>query len=265
MPKLKTRIMNKPNQTNIAKEVVIKIKKLYKSFGGAEVLKGIDLEVYKGENFVVLGRSGSGKSVLIKIISGLLSPDSGDVRVLDLQVDKLSDRELQALRLKMGFIFQSSALYDSMTIRENLEFSIIRNFKQKSRKEIDFLVDEVLDAVSLKEKINEMPADLSGGQVKRIGIARTLILRPEIMLYDEPTAGLDPITSTEINKLINEVQSKYNTTSIIITHDLTCAKETGHRIAMLQDGKFSRLGSFEEVFDTDDDSIKSFFDYNFIR
>jgi phospholipid/cholesterol/gamma-HCH transport system ATP-binding protein len=228
-------------------------------------LKGIDLDVYKGENFVVLGRSGSGKSVFIKIIAGLLKPDQGIVNVLGLQVDKLTQKELQKLRLKMGFIFQSSALYDSMTIRENLEFSMIRNFKHLSSKEISVAVEEVLDAVGLKEKINEMPSDLSGGQIKRIGIARTLILRPEIMLYDEPTAGLDPITCTEINQLINKVQCRYNTSSIIITHDLTCAKETGHRIAMLQDGNFMRLGNFEEVFDTDDIRVKSFFDYNFIQ
>jgi len=246
-------------------EVVISIRDLYKSFGESRVLKGIDLDVKKGENFVVMGRSGSGKSVLIKIIAGLLKPDSGLVNVLGLQVDKLNIKELQALRLRLGFIFQSSALYDSMTIRENLEFSLVRNFKQKSLKEIDKLVQSVLDAVGLIDKIDQMPSDLSGGQIKRIGIARTLILRPEIMLYDEPTAGLDPITSTEINELINQVQCKYNTTSIIITHDLTCAKSTGHRIAMLQDGNFIREGSFEEIFDTDDPRVKSFYDYNFIK
>jgi phospholipid/cholesterol/gamma-HCH transport system ATP-binding protein len=257
--------MNNKNQQGIKEDIVISIRDLHKSFGESRVLKGIDLDVFKGENFVVLGRSGSGKSVLIKIIAGLLTPDQGVVNVLGLQVDKLNQKELRSLRLKMGFIFQSSALYDSMTIRENLEFSMIRNFQRLSGKEINIAVEEVLDAVGLKEKINQMPSDLSGGQIKRIGIARTLILRPEIMLYDEPTAGLDPITCTEINQLINEVQSRYNTSSIIITHDLTCAKETGHRIAMLQDGNFSRLGSFDEVFGTDDIRVKSFFDYNFIR
>jgi phospholipid/cholesterol/gamma-HCH transport system ATP-binding protein len=252
-------------QPSEKKEVVISVRGLYKFFGDTQVLKGIDLEVYKGENFVVLGRSGSGKSVLIKTIAGLLKPDEGMVNVLGLEVEKLSDKDLQALRLRMGFIFQSSALYDSMTIRENLEFSMVRNYKQLTAKQVLKSVEEVLDAVGLKEKINEMPADLSGGQIKRIGIARTLILRPEIMLYDEPTAGLDPITCTEINQLINEVQSRYNTSSIIITHDLTCAKTTGNRIAMLQDGNFLRLGSFAEVFDTDDIRVTSFFDYNFIR
>jgi phospholipid/cholesterol/gamma-HCH transport system ATP-binding protein len=245
--------------------VVISIRGLHKSFGGTKVLKGINLDLYRGENFVVLGRSGSGKSVLIKVIAGLLKPDSGIVNVLGLQVDLLSQKDLQALRLKLGFIFQSSALYDSMSIRENLEFSMIRNFRHLSTKEINIAVDEVLEAVGLREKINQMPSDLSGGQIKRIGIARTLILRPDIMLYDEPTAGLDPITCTEINELINEVQRIYNTSSIIITHDLTCAKATGHRIAMLQDGNFSRVGTFAEVFNTDDISAKSFFDYNFIN
>lgn len=257
--------MKNENHPAIEKEIVISIRGLYKSFGETQVLKGINLDVFKGENFVVLGRSGSGKSVLIKIIAGLLKSDKGIVNVLGLQVDKLDQKELQALRLRMGFIFQSSALYDSMTIRENLEFSMIRNFKNLSSKEINIAAEEVLDAVGLKEKINQMPSDLSGGQIKRIGIARTLILRPEVMLYDEPTAGLDPITCTEINELINEVQSRYNTSSIIITHDLSCAKATGHRIGLLQDGNFLRLGNFEEVFDTDDIRVKSFFDYNFIQ
>jgi phospholipid/cholesterol/gamma-HCH transport system ATP-binding protein len=256
--------MAKENHSGPNQEVVISIRGLYKSFGDSEVLKGIDLDVKKGENFVVMGRSGSGKSVLIKIIAGLLSPDEGVVNVLGLQVDKLSIKELQSLRLKLGFIFQSSALYDSMTIRENLEFSLVRNFTRLSVKEVEKSVQTVLEAVGLSDKIDQMPSDLSGGQIKRIGIARTLILRPEIMLYDEPTAGLDPITSTEINELINQVQCKYNTTSIIITHDLTCAKTTGHRIAMLQDGNFIRQGSFTEIFDTEDPLVKRFYDYNFI-
>jgi phospholipid/cholesterol/gamma-HCH transport system ATP-binding protein len=257
--------MTSENKKDEKREIVISIRNLYKSFSGVPVLQGIDLDVYRGENFVVLGRSGSGKSVLIKIIAGLLQPDQGTVNVLGQQVDKLNTADLQKLRLKMGFIFQSSALYDSMSIRENLEFSMVRNFRHLTGKEITLAVEGVLDAVGLRDKINEMPSELSGGQVKRIGIARTLILKPDIMLYDEPTAGLDPITCTEINQLINEVQYRYNTSSIIITHDLTCAKETGHRIAMLQEGNFFRLGNFEDIFDTDDIRVKSFFDYNFIR
>jgi phospholipid/cholesterol/gamma-HCH transport system ATP-binding protein len=213
----------------------------------------------------VLGRSGSGKSVLIKILVGLLLPDKGIIKVLGKQVDKLSGKELDALRLRIGFSFQSSALYDSMDVRQNLEFPLTMNRKNLNKQDINAAVEEVLDAVGLKDKINQMPSDLSGGQRKRIGIARTLILKPEVMLYDEPTSGLDAITSEEINNLINEVQKKYNTTSIIITHDLTCAKETGDRVAMLLDGKFVRVGEFKEVFESDNEEIKKFFNYNFTQ
>ncbi len=246
-------------------ERVIVIKDLYKSFGELEVLKGVDLNVFKGENVAVLGKSGTGKSVLIKIIVGLLTPDKGEVNVLGKQVDKLSPVELDALRLHIGFSFQNSALYDSMNVYQNLAFPLTMNVKNLSKKEVDDAVEEVLDAVGLKDKVKQMPSDLSGGQRKRIGIARTLILKPKIMLYDEPTSGLDPITSSEINELINEVQEQYNTTSIIITHDLTCAKTTGNRVAMLLGGKFSRVGKFDEVFNTDDEQVKSFFNYNFIQ
>jgi phospholipid/cholesterol/gamma-HCH transport system ATP-binding protein len=247
------------------KEVVISITKLYKSFDENHVLRGIDLELCKGENLVVLGRSGTGKSVLIKIIVGLLKPDSGTVKVFDKEVDKLDKKELMELRLKIGFLFQHSALYDSMTIRENLEFPLVRNKRHISRKEIDESVKDVLEAVDLSDTINQLPSELSGGQQKRIGLARTLIMKPEIIFYDEPTAGLDPLTSGEINDLINEVQEKYKTSSIIITHDLTCAKDTGDRIFMMENGKFIRHGDFEEVFDTNDETIRGFFDYNFIQ
>ncbi len=244
---------------------VIALKDLYKSFGELDVLKGVTLNIYKGENVAVLGKSGSGKSVLIKILVGLLKPDSGEVVVLGQRVDQLKEKDLNALRLRIGFSFQNSALYDSMNIRQNLEFPLIMNKKNLSKKEVAMAVEEVLEAVGLKDKMSQMPADLSGGQRKRIGIARTLILKPEIMLYDEPTAGLDPITCSEINNLINDVQERYNTSSIIITHDLTCAKETGDRVAMLLDGKFSGIGTFEEVFDTQDEQVKSFYNYNFIQ
>jgi phospholipid/cholesterol/gamma-HCH transport system ATP-binding protein len=244
---------------------VIAIKDLYKSFGDLDVLKGVNLCVFKGENVAVLGKSGSGKSVLIKIIVGLLKPDRGEVVVLGQRVDELKEKDLNALRLRIGFSFQHSALYDSMSIRQNLEFPLKMNRKNLSKKEIARAADEVLEAVGLMDKMNEMPADLSGGQRKRIGIARTLILKPEIMLYDEPTAGLDPITCSEINNLINEVQQRYNTSSIIITHDLTCAKETGNRVAMLLDGKFAGIGKFDDVFGSDDEQIKRFYNYNFIQ
>jgi phospholipid/cholesterol/gamma-HCH transport system ATP-binding protein len=244
---------------------VITIRGLEKSFDDFEVLRGIDLDLYQGENLVVLGRSGTGKSVLIKIISGLLKSDKGEVRVLGEDIDGIDNKQLQELRTRIGFSFQNSALYDSMTVRKNLEFPLVRNRKGIDRKEIDRSVETVLDAVGLSQTINQMPAELSGGQRKRIGIARTLILNPEIMLYDEPTAGLDPITCIEINDLINEVQQRFHTSSIIITHDLTCAKSTGDRIAMLLDGQFQRVGSFDEVFNTDDTRVKPFFEYNFIQ
>jgi phospholipid/cholesterol/gamma-HCH transport system ATP-binding protein len=245
---------------------VIKIRGLEKAFENYAVLRGIDLDLYQGENLVVLGRSGSGKSVLIKLISGLLMPDKGTVEVLGKEVTKISEKQLQELRIRIGFSFQNSALYDSMTVRKNLEFPLVRNRKNITRAEIDKEVESVLDAVGLLQTINQMPAELSGGQRKRIGIARTLILNPEIMLYDEPTAGLDPITCIEINELINEVQQRYKTSSIIITHDLTCAKSTGDRVAMLIDGKFEKVGTFDEVFlNTNDKRIKPFFDYNFIE
>lgn len=241
----------------------ISIVGLKKSFGDLHVLRDIDLELYKGENLVVLGRSGTGKSVLIKIVSGLLKQDSGTVNVLGQEVDKLNTNELQQLRLKIGFSFQNSALYDSMTVKENLEFPLVRNTPNMTRKEINIAIEDVLEGVGLLQALNQMPSELSGGQRKRIGIARTLIMRPEIMLYDEPTAGLDPITCIDINNLINEVQEKYNTSSIIITHDLTCAKSTGDRVMMLLDGRFVRTGTFEEVFSTDDERIKTFYNYNF--
>jgi phospholipid/cholesterol/gamma-HCH transport system ATP-binding protein len=247
------------------KNVVIRIRGLEKAFEDYAVLRGIDLDLYQGENLVVLGRSGSGKSVLIKLISGLLKPDRGSIEVLGQDLSKITEKELQHLRTRIGFSFQSSALYDSMTVRENLEFPLVRNKRNLTRQEINEAVETVLDAVDLSQTINQMPAELSGGQRKRIGIARTLILNPEIMLYDEPTAGLDPITCIEINALIDEVQHRYNTSSIIITHDLTCAKTTGDRISMLMDGKFQRTGSFDEVFKTGDKRIKPFFDYNFIE
>jgi phospholipid/cholesterol/gamma-HCH transport system ATP-binding protein len=251
-------------------ERVISIRGLYKSFGDFDVLKDINLDVFKGENMVVLGRSGAGKSVLIKILVGLISPDSGEVKVLGKEVDKLLKKELNELRLRIGFSFQNSALYDSMNVHQNLAFPLRMNRKDLDQKKIDMAVEEVLDAVGLKDKMDQMPSDLSGGQRKRIGIARTLILKPEIMLYDEPTSGLDPVTSEEINKLINQVQEQYNTSSIIITHDLTCAKQTGDKIAMLLDGKFEKVGKFEDVFDPEffeknNKQIKSFFNYNFIQ
>jgi len=258
MEKLKQHIINK-------EESVISITGLYKAFDDLEVLKGINFNLFKGENIAVLGKSGTGKSVLIKIIIGLLKPDQGKVIVLGQEVAELMGKELDALRLRIGFSFQNSALYDGMNVYQNLAFPLTMNFTDLSKKEVLESVEEVLEAVGLKDKLKQMPSDLSGGQRKRIGIARTLILKPEIMLYDEPTSGLDPITSAEIIDLINEVQEKYNTSSVIITHDLTCAKNTGNRIAMMFEGKFLKVGTFNEVFDTEDEQLKGFFNYNFIQ
>lgn len=252
-----------PNHPVDMAQKVIEIRDLHKSFGDLHVLRGVDLDVHKGENVVVMGLSGTGKSVLIKMMVGLLKPDRGTVNVLGKEVPQLKGKDLDALRLKVGFSFQSSALYDSMNVRQNLEFPLIMNRKEMKKQEIDEMVVRVLEAVGLLDKMKQMPSDLSGGQRKRIGIARTLILQPEIMLYDEPTAGLDPITSTEINELIEQVQNKFNTTSIIITHDLTCAKMTADRIAMLLDGQFKKVGSFQEVFSVQDERIQSFYHYNF--
>ena len=248
-----------------AKDAVISIKNLKKAFDKNIVLNGIDIEIYKGENIAVLGRSGSGKSVLIKIVSGLLKPDSGIVKVLGEQVDSLNEKALQKLRLKIGFSFQSSALYDSMSVKENLAFPLIRNKRNLNVREVNAEIESVLQDVGLPKTINQMPSELSGGQRKRIGIARTLIMKPEIMLYDEPTSGLDPMTSIEINMLINKVQLQYNTTSIIITHDLTCAKTTANKMTMIVDGKFLTPGPFEKVFNETNANTKAFYDYNFIN
>lgn len=245
-------------------DVVIQVDNVSKSFGDLHVLRNVDLQLYNQENLVVLGRSGTGKSVLIKLISGLLKPDSGTINVLGQYVNELDERDLRVLRQQIGFSFQNSALYDSMTVRQNLEFPLVRNKRNLTRGQIDHEVEDVLEGVGLLQAINQMPSELSGGQRKRIGIARTLILRPDIMLYDEPTAGLDPITCLEINSLINEVKERYKTSSIIITHDLSCAKQVGDRMVMLLEGRFERQGTFDEIFDTDDERVRPFYDYNFI-
>lgn len=246
-------------------EAAITVRDLKKSFDDMQVLTGINLVVGKGKNVAVLGRSGSGKSVLIKIIAGLLKPDAGNVQVLGKDVGQLSNQALQQVRMKIGFSFQSSALYDSMTVWENLQFPLIRNKKNITGKEIKTSIENVLESVGLPGIGKKMPAELSGGQRKRVGIARTLILNPEIMLYDEPTSGLDPVTCVEINHLINKVRQQYNTASIIITHDLTCAKNTADDVAIIADGKFIAQGDFDHVFSSADERIRGFYDYNFMH
>jgi phospholipid/cholesterol/gamma-HCH transport system ATP-binding protein len=240
-------------------EQVIEINNLRKGFGPQEVLKNVSLQLFKGENLAVLGKSGSGKSVLIKCIVRLFIPDSGTINVLGENVSTLNNEHLGELRKKIGFLFQSGALYDSMTVRQNLEFPLKRIKKNLTQTEIDRKVKEVLENVGLLDALDKMPSQLSGGMRKRISLARTIVIDPLIMLYDEPTTGLDPVTSDEISTLINDVQKKYKTSSIIITHDIECARVTANRIIMLQDGKVYSEGSLEQFEKSNDDLIKSFF------
>jgi phospholipid/cholesterol/gamma-HCH transport system ATP-binding protein len=251
--------ISEETQKNESSNCVLEIKHLKKSFGDKEVLSEINLKLTKGENLVILGKSGSGKSVLIKCIVRLIEIDSGEIHVLENDISTLKNRNLNELRKKIGFLFQSGALYDSMTVRENLLFPLRSNLKLKN-KDKEALVEEALNNVGLIETMNVMPSELSGGMRKRIGLARTLILKPEIMLYDEPTTGLDTITSMEISKLIMEIQKKYNTTSIIITHDLACAKITADRIIILIDGLCAAEGTYQELEQSKDPKIKSFFE-----
>jgi len=240
-------------------ETVIEISHLKKSFNGNEVLKDISMVVKKSENVVVLGMSGIGKSVLIKCIVRLINPDEGSLKVFGKEVTQMNLNELNELRTKVGFIFQGNALYDSMTVRENLEFPLRRNKNITDPHDIEELIVDALENVGLLDTIDKMPSELSGGMKKRIGLARTLILKPEIILYDEPTTGLDPLTSREISNLIVEIQTKYKASSIIITHDLNCAKITSNRMMILQDGIFIAEGTFDELKNSDDKWISSYF------
>lgn len=238
--------------------IVAEVEHLKKSFGSSQVLKDISLKIRKGENLVVFGRSGSGKSVLIKCLVGLIEPDEGKVCLLGSDVYGLDDTQLNILRKKVGFLFQGAALYDSMTVRENLEFPL-RYSKTVTKKDIDTLVTEALQNVGLEEAIDKMPSELSGGMRKRVGLARALILKPELILYDEPTTGLDPITSREISQLILDIQKKYDTSSIIITHDVECAHITANHMMVIKDGETSAEGSFEELSNSPDKWVRSFF------
>jgi len=240
---------------------VVRVRNLYKSFGDRKVLSGVNLDLKERENLVILGKSGTGKSVLIKCMAGLLKPDSGEINVLGYDVPSLSLKELNTLRLQIGFSFQGSALYDSMSVRENLEFPLKRNLGIYERSKLNKLVMTSLEDVGLESAINMNPAELSGGMKKRVGIARTLILNPKIMLYDEPTAGLDPETATEINELILSVREKYHTASIIITHDLSCARQVSDRIVALFDGINKLEGTFEELKQQNAQELQSFFNY----
>ena len=239
---------------------VIYISGLHKSFGkDNHVLKGVDLSVKKGENLVVLGKSGSGKSIAIKCLVGLVAADKGEIKVFDTDITKLDNNQLNKIRIRIGFLFQNSALYDSMTVRQNLAFPLKRHSKNLSFKEEEDAIVEALESVGLADAINKMPSELSGGMRKRIGLARTLILKPEIILYDEPTTGLDTITSREISELILAIQKKNKTSSIIITHDMACAKLTGDRLLILKDGIIDAEGSYEALEKSDDKWVRSFF------
>lgn len=242
-----------------ATEPVIVIRGLCKAFGNNHVLKDFDLELYRGENLIVLGKSGSGKSVLIKCIIGLIKPDKGSITVFGKEVTGLDHEAMDRMRVKVGFLFQSNALYDSMTIRENLEFPLRRHGKEKKAQEIDALVTGALAQVGLVHTIDMMPSELSGGMRKRIALARTLILQPEIILYDEPTTGLDPITGKEISQLMVQIQQKYNTSSLIISHDVNCVKITSNRVVLLVDGAAHATGTWEELSASEDPKVKQFF------
>ena len=240
--------------------VVVEMEHLRKSFGSNQVLRDIHLSIRKGESLVVLGQSGTGKSVLIKCIVGLIDHDEGTLAILGHNISELPEQELIDLRKKIGFLFQSAALYDSMTVRENLEFPLRRQLSSMTQETVDSLIKEALQNVGLSAAIEKTPSELSGGMRKRLGLARTLILKPEIMLYDEPTTGLDPITSKEISRLILEVQNKYDTTSIIITHDIECAKLTANRIIVMKDGMCAAEGSYTDLKNSADAWIRSFFE-----
>lgn len=242
------------------KKPIIEIKNLKKSYGDNHVLEGFNMELYEGENLVIMGKSGSGKSVMIKCLIGLEEPDNGTITIMGQNINNLEHSELDELRTEIGFLFQGSALYDSMTVRENLEFPLRRHTKKFGViKDTTPMVVEALENVGLAHAINLMPSELSGGMKRRIALARTLILQPKIILYDEPTTGLDPITSKEIILLMMSIQKKYNTSSIIITHDVDCARVIANRMILLIDNINYAEGTFEELSNSDDPKIKAFF------
>ncbi|NOU48285.1 MAG: ATP-binding cassette domain-containing protein [Bacteroidales bacterium] len=252
-------IQDEVKSTGQSHEAVIEIRNLKKSFANQEVLNDVSLQLFNGENLVVLGKSGSGKSVLIKCIVALLRADSGTINIFGQDLKSLNNKALGELRQKIGFLFQSGALYDSMTVKENLEFPLRRIKSNLSEKEMAAKIDEVLENVGLADALHKMPSQLSGGMRKRISLARTIVVDPKIMLYDEPTTGLDPVTSNEISELINKVQKKYKTSSIIITHDINCARQTADRMIMLQDGVVYLEGKLKEFETSSDPILKSFF------
>ena len=236
---------------------VLKIKDLKKSFGDNHVLNGFSMELFEGENLVIMGKSGSGKSVMIKCLVGLMDADSGYIEITGKDITQLKQQELNKLRTEIGFLFQGSALYDSMTVRENLKFPL-RTHKGKETNNEDLIL-ETLDSVGLKEAINLMPEELSGGMKRRVALARALIMKPKIIIYDEPTTGLDPITAKEIILLMRDIQQKYKTSSLIITHDIDCARVISNRMILLIDGVNYAEGTFKELSTDKDEKIQAFF------
>ncbi|KAF2515638.1 ABC transporter ATP-binding protein [Flavobacterium foetidum] len=258
---IKEKLHKEPKAKSEDKKPIIEIRNLHKTFGKDNtVLKGVNLDLNKGEDLVVLGRSGSGKSVTIKCVVGLIEPDQGEIKVFGENVLNLKKSELNEIRVRIGFLFQSGALYDSMSVRENLAFTLTKHKRDLSAEEIENEVMEALENVGLADAIDKMPSELSGGMRKRIGLARTLILKPEIILYDEPTTGLDTITSREISELILDIKHKQKTSSIIITHDMACAKLTADRIVVLKDGVIHAEGTYEELEKDEDEWVRSFFE-----
>lgn len=246
-------------KTTSDEKVLIKLSNVHKSFGGNHVIRGFELELYEGENVVIIGKSGSGKSVLLKCIVRLLEPDIGTIKVLGHDLEDLDQYSLDQLRVDVGFLFQGSALYDSMTVRENLQFPLRRHPERMGKDGEEDLIRQTLNSVGLEHTIDLMPEELSGGMQRRIALARTLILRPKIILYDEPTSGLDPITSKEIIQLILDIQQKYDTAALIITHDMDCARVISNRVVILVDGMNYAEGTYEELYQLEDPKVQAFF------
>jgi phospholipid/cholesterol/gamma-HCH transport system ATP-binding protein len=256
---IQTKILKDKKTTTQSLETIVELKNLHKSFGDNTVLNGVNLTANKGENLVILGRSGSGKSITIKCLAGLVPADEGEINIFGEDITRMKTIALNEIRVRIGFLFQNGALYDSMTVKENLEFTLKHHSSYLSSNEVNEAIIEALENVGLEEAIDKMPSELSGGMRKRIGLARALIIKPEIILYDEPTSGLDAITSREISELILNVQKKYKTTSIIITHDMACAKLTANRIIILKEGMICAEGSYVDLENSKDKWVRSFF------